>query len=140
MTDPSSADAAQRQYGRIPGFKGFLPLNADASPMATHGSGALSSLIRVRSSASIHSSPNRRLSSHAGRDTIDDEEALGDFAGRRLRDVDDPFRASQERRASEVLMTPQMRSMRLIGNNNPRYRWRQYWKTEEELKTMKKPL
>jgi cation diffusion facilitator family transporter len=40
----------------------------------------------------------------------------------------------------EILMTPQMRSMRLIGNSNPRYRWQRYYKTEEELKKMKKPI
>lgn len=38
------------------------------------------------------------------------------------------------------LITPQMRSQRLIGNSNPRYRWEQYWKTEEELSKMKKPI
>jgi hypothetical protein len=36
----------------------------------------------------------------------------------------------------EILNTPQMRSMRLIGNSNPRYRWRQYFKSEEQLKKM----
>jgi hypothetical protein len=41
---------------------------------------------------------------------------------------------------AEVLMTPQMRSMRLIGNSNPRYQWEKYYKTEEELKKMKKPI
>jgi divalent metal cation (Fe/Co/Zn/Cd) transporter len=40
----------------------------------------------------------------------------------------------------EVLMTPQMRSMRLIGKSNPRYRWHQYYKTDEDLKKMNKPL
>jgi hypothetical protein len=39
-----------------------------------------------------------------------------------------------------VLNDPRMRSQRLIGNCNPRYRWHQYWKTEEELKQMKKPM
>jgi cation diffusion facilitator family transporter len=33
-----------------------------------------------------------------------------------------------------------MRSQRLIGNSNPRYRWEQYWKTEDQLKKMKKPI
>lgn len=37
---------------------------------------------------------------------------------------------------ASVLMTPQMRSQRLIGNSNPRYRWEQYWKTDDELKKM----
>ena len=40
----------------------------------------------------------------------------------------------------EVLMTPQMRSMRLIGKNNARYQWEQYYKSDEELKKMKKPI
>jgi hypothetical protein len=47
----------------------------------------------------------------------------------------------EDRRRSEALLyTPQMRSLRLIGHSNPRYRWEQYWTTEEELKKMKKPL
>lgn len=37
-------------------------------------------------------------------------------------------------------MTPQMRSQRLIGNSNPRYRWERYFKTEEELKQYPKDL
>jgi len=28
----------------------------------------------------------------------------------------------------------------LIGNSNPRYKWEKYYKTEEELKGMKKPI
>lgn len=42
--------------------------------------------------------------------------------------------------AANVLLTPQMRSQRLIGNSNPRYRWEQYYKTEKQLEPMKKPL
>jgi hypothetical protein len=56
----------------------------------------------------------------------------------------DEDRPAYERRASEhaakTLMTPQMRSQRLIGNSNPRYRWEQYYKTDQELKRMKKPI
>ena len=40
----------------------------------------------------------------------------------------------------EVLAKPEVRSQRLIGNSNPRYRWQQYWKTEEDLKKMKKDV
>lgn len=40
----------------------------------------------------------------------------------------------------EALATPQMRSMRLIGNSNPRYRWDRYVKTDDELKEYSKPL
>lgn len=55
----------------------------------------------------------------------------------------DHFDLNEERRAThaeQVLMTPQMRSMRLIGNSNPRYRWQRYYKTPEELKQYSKPL
>jgi hypothetical protein len=47
---------------------------------------------------------------------------------------------ADERRLSEILRGPQMRSMRLIGYANRRYRWERYWKTEEQLKTLRKPL
>lgn len=60
----------------------------------------------------------------------DEEEAVGD-------DVVDE---SRERRMSAILNAPHMRSMRLIGNSNPRYKWERYWKTDEELAVMKKPM
>lgn len=130
-------------FGRIPRLRGFLRLNEDASPMATHGHGALASLITSRSSASLHTMA-RRPSSLRGRDApdVDEETPLTRSATRRtLGEADqDDFRRSEERRLSAVLYGPQMRSQRLIGNSNPRYRWEKYWKTEEELKTMKKPM
>ncbi|KAB8349433.1 hypothetical protein FH972_023460 [Carpinus fangiana] len=42
--------------------------------------------------------------------------------------------------AAIVLNTPQMRSQRLIGNSNPRYRWEKYYQPAEVLKKMSKPL
>ncbi|KAL9054760.1 MAG: hypothetical protein Q9162_003958 [Coniocarpon cinnabarinum] len=48
-------------------------------------------------------------------------------------------RLKEERRAS-ALVTPQMRSQRLIGNSNPRYRWEQYYTGEEELGKMKQSV
>lgn len=42
--------------------------------------------------------------------------------------------------AAAVLLTPQMRSQRLIGNSNPRYKWDRYWKSEAELKKYSKPV
>ncbi|KAJ8129459.1 hypothetical protein O1611_g4172 [Lasiodiplodia mahajangana] len=55
---------------------------------------------------------------------------------------DDEPRRSQadERRLSQILNSDPVRSMRLIGNPNPRYKWERYWKTEEELGTYKKPI
>jgi hypothetical protein len=40
----------------------------------------------------------------------------------------------------ESMLSDRMRSMRLIGHSNPRYQWEKYYKTEAELKAMKKPL
>jgi hypothetical protein len=66
--------------------------------------------------------------------------------GRRIRrnsddDLEDFRRSStDDRRLSVILNGPQMRSQRLIGNSNPRYRWEKYWKTEGELKAMKKDV
>lgn len=105
--------------------------------MTTHGSGTLSNLIRSRSTASLHTM-TRRPGSIAGRDTAEDEEDARDAPPRRSFDADDAWQ-STPRRAS-LLNDPRMRSQRLIGNSNPRYRWHQYWKTEEELKQMKKPM
>lgn len=117
-----------------------------SSPLASKGHGALVSLIRNRSTASLHNHPGRAASI---RDvTRDDEEAaLGgnppqEWSVFRIRDdlADEPSRRSEERRMSAILNTPQMRSQRLIGNSNPRYRWDQYWKTPAELAGMKKKI
>jgi hypothetical protein len=54
-----------------------------------------------------------------------------------------PWGSAEERRlsiAASILNTPQMRSQRLIGNPNPRYQWERYYRSEEELKKMKKPI
>ena len=106
--------------------------------MATHGSGTLTNLIKSRSHTSLQSM--RRPSSFRGRDTNDDEEAAW---AHRLSPNDEPedfWRNADERRLSAVLLGPQMRSQRLIGQSNPRYKWERYWKTEEELKGLKKPM
>ena len=131
------------KHGRIARLRGYLPPNDDASPMATHGQGTLSSLLKSRSSQSLQTLA-RRPSSFRGRETpeIDEEAGLGKVrrssGGEDNGDFD--FRRSDDRRLSAVLFGPQMRSQRLIGNSNPRYRWEQYWKTEEELKPMKRSL
>ncbi|TAQ88888.1 hypothetical protein B7494_g2819 [Chlorociboria aeruginascens] len=134
-------------YGHS-GLRGFLQFGDDGtpgSPMATHGSGALTNLIKSRSNASLYN-PNRRNSvSLHSRETPDDEES--GYFGRLKRtsttiDLErEDFSRSEERRLSAVLNGQPMRSQRLIGrSNNPRYRWERYWKTEEELKGMRKPV
>ena len=62
-----------------------------------------------------------------------------------LSGMDRGWREQEERErkgnaAPNALVTPEMRSQRLIGNNNPRYRWEQYYKTDAELKEMRKPI
>lgn len=121
------------RYGRIPRLRGFLPLSGDVNPMTTHGQGVLGALLRTQSSASL-----QRQSVVWNRATPNDEES----GPRRLSqdgDIED-LRRGDERRLSSVLYGPQMRSQRLIGNSNPRYRWDRYWKPGEELKTMRKPM
>ncbi|KAI0450627.1 hypothetical protein F5B21DRAFT_424683 [Xylaria acuta] len=56
--------------------------------------------------------------------------------------LEDEHRRSQadERRLSQILNSDPVRSMRLIGNPNPLYKWERYWKTEEQLKALKTPL
>ncbi len=77
------------------------------------GHGALASLIR-----------------HRGRE---EEEALGEGP-------EDEIARRDERRMSAILNSSHMRSMRLIGNTNPRYCWERYWKTEAELAALSNSL
>ncbi len=116
---------------RLGGLIGFIPLNEE-SPLSTRGQ-RLPELLQHRSSTNLGLRDRRNSFAKS------DEEARGprDESHRSgLGEVD-------SRRISigpEILMTPQMRSMRLIGNSNPRYEWQQYYKTDEELKEMKKPI
>ncbi|KAL8688984.1 MAG: hypothetical protein Q9224_004752 [Gallowayella concinna] len=141
----SSPDKPQNV--RLGTLRGFLPLAGDA--VSTRGQN-LPSLIQSRSSASlrdVRALLNQRKQS-LYHEEIDDEPDLerdGESRGGQ-RDRQSPARskyAASEGRmsnASEVLLTPQMRSMRLIGNSNPRYQWEKYYKSEDELKRMKKPV
>lgn len=131
---------------RIGSLRGFLPLSDTDSTFSTRGQ-KLPALIQSRSSANITEMraqlAQKRLEAQ---DTDGEEESDlerdGDTGpspaksrpGRGMR------RMSGYSDGGEVLMTPQMRSMRLIGNSNPRYRWEQYYKSDEELKKMKKPI
>jgi hypothetical protein len=96
------------------GMSGFLPLNEDA--VSTRGQ-RLPGLIRNRSAASLYG-----LQRHTPVARLSDEEQTSGTGPLRLssREAGDGRRMSV---GAEVLLTPQMRSMRLIGNSNPRYRW-----------------
>ncbi|KAJ0121587.1 cation diffusion facilitator 10 [Diaporthe amygdali] len=106
--------------------------------LASKGHGTLTQLIRNRSQASIHSPGWKAFH--------DEEEAVAsgpfpDWTAFRHRnsldeDDDDHRSLAEERRLNALLTGPQMRSMRLIGSTNPRYKWERYWKTEEQLKNM----
>lgn len=102
--------------------------------------GALTQLLSNRSHQSLHNYG----SSWRGGVVHDDEEALlaHSISSHGFGDTDDEHRRSQadERRLSQILNSDPVRSMRLIGNSNPRYKWERYWKTEEQLKQYKKPI
>lgn len=114
---------------RISSSKLFLPLTNDTSALSTRGQ-HLPNLLYRRPST-IRSNERR------GSDT--DDEDLESFRHALMMPYDrDPDRRNSL--AAQILNTPQMRSQRLIGNSNPRYKWEKYYKSEEELKSMKKPI
>lgn len=149
MTTPNSQSPEQARHFRIGRPAGFLPLSEDTN-FSTRGQ-HLPALIQSQSSGNVHdarkyASPNlhtRRRSSFGSSDlhrtTSSDGEhpnlsAIGhDLEAQSLLSED-------ERRRMSILMTPEMRSQRLIGNSNPRYHWGQYWKTESQLNKMPKKL
>lgn len=121
---------------RIGSLRGFLPLSEDI--VSTRGQ-RLPSLIHGRSTANIKDVrpqlEQRRLSAYYQATNEDREQgsnherdietAAGDVRkGARVaparKGSGDKKRMSKN---SDMPMTPQMRSMRLIGNTNPRYQW-----------------
>lgn len=129
--------ASPTHLPRVASFRrGSFALQDEPYALSYKGQGALSSLIRRRSTINLQ-----------GAQQIDDEEAGGGVwfpspspFGPRDDDGDEQRRAGERRLSAIVLMGSQVRSMRLIGKSNPRYRWERYWKTDEQLKCMKRPL
>ncbi|KAF5001671.1 hypothetical protein FDECE_10887 [Fusarium decemcellulare] len=110
------------------------------NPLGTR-SGHLQSLIRSRSTQSMQSMSGSLHSHHSAPFWMgpDDEESA--LLHVRPHDNDELGRLlSDERRLTQLLNGPQNRSAKLIGRSNPRYRWEQYWKPEEDLSAMPKPL
>ena len=146
MTDDSSPPPKTYRIGSL---RGFLPLSDTSNAFSTRGQ-KLPSLIQSRSTANAKDlwvqTPQRRSATpETNKDDESDVErdADGGYEGpspakSRLSKMD--RRMSGVSDGAEVLMTPQMRSMRLIGKNNSRYQWEQYYKSDEELKKMKKPI
>ncbi|KAJ8609979.1 hypothetical protein MRB53_038819 [Persea americana] len=158
MTDPYTTEPATPRHYRIANLKGFLPLNEEPHNILTRGA-ALPSLIQSRSSTSIvdlrKTAGRRRRSSFGedlsrshtvegrdhGRDRADSQLfSIGQHHGSIDGDFGPLLTPGLDQRRLSILMTPQMRSQRLIGNSNPRYKWQKYYKSEEELKKMKKPV
>ncbi|KIW30552.1 uncharacterized protein PV07_06290 [Cladophialophora immunda] len=138
----------RRPHYQLGALSNFIPLNEEPSAISTRGQ-RLPSLIQSRSTTSLltlQRRPATRRGSVASHRSDEDEEhgpreSFEAIAAGRWRpstpSETDPRRMSM---GPEILMTPQVRSMRLIGQSNPRYRWHQYFKTEEELKQMRKPI
>lgn len=129
----------------------FIPLNEDAATAISTRGQRLPSLLQTSRSTtslfSLHRTTSRRRSTFFGDDHLDDEEATymaAPTTNRLRRSKSHIAREEHDGRRSfigpEILQTPQMRSMRLLGYNNPRYRWHKYYRTEDELKKMRKPI
>lgn len=104
--------------------------------------GTLTSMMRSRSQQSLNTSWHGGHGvRHSHGFSSDDEESGRGRARARPGDDDDIERLLRdETRLSQILGGPQNRSMNLIGKSNPRYRWERYWKSEDELLNMKKPM
>ncbi|KAI9800624.1 MAG: hypothetical protein M1833_003282 [Piccolia ochrophora] len=143
MDDNTTSPSSKPNYGHIARPQGFLALNHEAM-LSTRGQ-QLPRLIQSQSTASLRP-VNQHRRPPSLRSELPDEEADGGLLGRRRSNSFDEGEHAEdlaERRLSigaQVLMTPKMRSMRLIGNSNPRYQWEQYLKTDEQLKYFKKPI
>jgi hypothetical protein len=151
MSSPSKARVAQLR-------RGSFALQDDAYNVGSFkGKSALSNLIRQRSSKTLQrlgdeeQGPNEDSEAYRGRSS-QDSGTDGSAAGERR-----PSAAvlqhtptlqatgrndSRPRRRSSVkadggLTDSQARSMRLIGHNNPRYRWARYWMSDEQLAKVK---
>lgn len=165
MSSHESPSVLSRSPGRS-GLhrKGYLVLQDDAPPaFSPRGQGTLAHLIRNRSHSSLQGYGTTWRNT-GGFDAADLEAhhhpggsggvhheashhyhgagAVGGSSSVSGGEDDATSRRSlyEERRLSAVLMSRPVRSMRLIGNSNPRYRWERYWVPEEHLASMRKPI
>ncbi|KAI9688023.1 MAG: hypothetical protein M1820_010330 [Bogoriella megaspora] len=148
MVDEHETLSRSPNRSRVSYSRNYKPRNDEASILSSRGQ-SLPQLISSRSGTNVHalreqSSPRRastfaigrRLSGPSLYDEYSDIEYGSGTPALSGGDHD-------ERRASvaaNLLNTPQMRSQRLIGNSNPRYKWEQYFKADDELKQMKKSV
>nr|POE70929.1 metal tolerance protein 3 [Quercus suber] len=160
---PRDAPESPRSSHRIAAPRGYLPLAADEghSTISTRGQNLPGLLQQTRSStnlssyrvlsstnlAGLRNRPQDRRRSSLGPDDLPRSSNVEEDHDLRRIPSSAVWSAVEhdehDRRmslAANILLTPQMRSQRLIGNSNPRYRWERYWKTDEELKKMNKPI
>ena len=109
---------------RIGGLRSYLPLSADNA--ATTRGQRLPGLIQNRSNASLvdllgQAQQRRPSSLYRSNDTQDGVWATNGNPD--PRDGRPTLEGGERKMNAGVLMTSQTRSMRLIGNSNPRYRW-----------------
>ncbi|MCJ1396394.1 hypothetical protein MMC18_009284 [Xylographa bjoerkii] len=134
MAESSPPRSAPFRIGALPGF---LPLSEELVSGSTRGQ-KLPALIQSRSTANLHEFRNQARRplgvsrARTGYDGQDDAESWGDENSRRGSLDEAPKKRLQRLMSvgAEVLMTPQMRSMRLIGNSNPR---REYYERNNFL-------
>ncbi|KAM3514738.1 hypothetical protein MY11210_001579 [Beauveria gryllotalpidicola] len=128
----SSPSPRPPQHGRRPSLiQQEDGLYHSALPTRT---GILTSMMRSRSQQSLHSTWRNTYAS-------DDEEPVRGRSRAHPPEDDELERLlHDENRLSQILHGPQNRSMNLIGKSNPRYRWKSYWKSEEELQGMSSKL
>ena len=119
---------------RISSLGGFLPLSEDI--VSTRGQ-KVPSLIQTKSAANLHivraRLEQRQTSTYnpvpesdeyqASNNENDIERGPSQESVRSYTAGNSDQQRGKKSTASEILMTPQMRSMRLIGNSNPRYQW-----------------
>jgi hypothetical protein len=130
-TPPKQPPSPGPRSASLPRSKLFLPLTSDSSTAISTRGSHLPSLFTRRPST---------IRSNERRGSItDDEEDVDVIKAALMMPYDrDPERRTSN--AASILNTPQMRSQRLIGNSNPRYKWEKYYKSDEDLEGMKKPM
>ncbi|KAH8733149.1 cation efflux family-domain-containing protein [Phaeosphaeriaceae sp. PMI808] len=138
MTEPDQTPTTPKSPAPTP-RSASLPRFANSKLFHSHVSDASMAIsTRGQHLPSLFTRRASNRSSQRGSQT-EDEDDIENFRGGLMMPYDrDPERRNSP--AASILNTTQMRSQRLIGNSNPRYKWERYYKGEDELKGMKNPI
>ena len=126
VSEPSSSPPRPAPMWRSSGLRNFIPLAEEA--LSTRGQ-RLPALIQNRSSTNLDEL--RGLKRRMTRSNQDEELGYGGVDSRdgsiddwkRGRTNSGSTRGRLSSLVADVMMNPKLRSMRLSGNRNPRYRW-----------------